>query len=170
MIISCPECSGRFRIDSTALGAAGRTVRCGKCAHTWLQAPPDSEAGAGPAEAADPQPAADAGAPADADQAIDRDAPGESDEDDTSVRAHRRNRAPVVAEATNRWQVFAAWAGLIVVVAGLGAGLFVFRDAIMNTWPETAGLYDGLELAQPGFGLVLAPPSARQAKIDGATK
>ena len=43
MIISCPECSGKFRIDPSALGAAGRRVRCGKCAHTWLQTPPDPE-------------------------------------------------------------------------------------------------------------------------------
>ena len=64
MIISCPECSGKFRIDASALGAGGRTVRCGKCGHTWLQTPPDSsadsQAGTGPGNATDPVPA-DAG-------------------------------------------------------------------------------------------------------------
>ena len=39
----------------------------------------------------------------------------------------------------------------------------------MNAWPETAGLYDRLDLAQPGFGLVLAAPRAHQTKIDGTT-
>ncbi len=38
----------------------------------------------------------------------------------------------------------------------------------MDTWPETARLYDRLDLAQPGFGLVLAAPRAHQTKIGDA--
>lgn len=44
MIISCPECRTKFCIDPSALGVGGRTAGCGKCAHIWLQAPPDREA------------------------------------------------------------------------------------------------------------------------------
>jgi predicted Zn finger-like uncharacterized protein len=189
MIISCPECSGKFRIDASALGAGGRTVRCGKCGHTWLQTPPDpsadsqagTEIGPGIGNATDPVPA-DAGSrgqagEADAldedggesDEAIDWDAPAERDDDDIRVRARRRGGSAVAAQAKSRWPAVAAWAGLVVVVAGLGAGLLVFRANVMNTWPETSGLYDGLDLARPGFGLVLAPPRARQTEIDGAT-
>ena len=73
MIISCPECGGKFRIDSSALGAGGRTVRCGKCAHTWLQAPPDSDAG--------PVSAADAGSRGDAEYAV----AGDTDADDADT-------------------------------------------------------------------------------------
>ena len=83
MIISCPECRGRFRIDPSALGAGGRTVRCSKCAHTWLQVPPDPEAGTVREETTDPVPAADAAALADADDAADGDI--DSDETDKAI-------------------------------------------------------------------------------------
>ncbi len=178
MIVSCPECGGRFRIDPSALGAGGRTVRCGKCAHTWLQAPPGPEAGTGREKATDPVPAA----PADADhaadgdidadeidEAIEWDAPAVRHDEGPPVRARRRSRPAAAADATSRWPAVAAWAGLVLVVGGLAGGLFEFRDRIMNAWPETAGLYDRLDLAQPGFGLVLAAPRAHQTKIDGTT-
>lgn len=173
MIISCPECEGKFRIEAAALGADGRTVRCSKCAHTWLQTPPRPEAEPAPGGAADPAQAAAetnaVGKDADGDDAVDWDAPAEIDDDDGPIRARRQTRPASVDGPTGRWPAVAAWAGLVLVIGGLGAGLYVFRDDVMNTWPETAGLYDRLDLAQPGFGLVLAVPRARQTKIDGAT-
>ena len=103
MIISCPECGGKFRIDPSALGAGGRTVRCGKCAHTWLQAPPDPEAetvreeGTDPAPAADVVPSANNEIGADGDigadetgRSIDWDAPAVREDEDVPARARRR--------------------------------------------------------------------------------
>ena len=40
MIVSCPECAARFEVGPTALGPAGRKLRCGKCAHVWMQPAP----------------------------------------------------------------------------------------------------------------------------------
>ena len=40
MIVSCPECAARFEVDPPALGPTGRKVRCGKCAHVWMQPAP----------------------------------------------------------------------------------------------------------------------------------
>ncbi len=182
MIISCPECRGRFRIDPSALGAGGRTVRCSKCAHTWLQVPPDPEAGTVREETTDPVSAADAAALADADdaadgdidadqtdKAIDWDAPAARDDEGVPVHARRRNRLTAATDSASRWPAVAAWAALVLVVVGLAAGLFAYRDSIMNTWPDTAALYDRLDLAKPGFGLVLAAPRAHQTEIDGTT-
>jgi predicted Zn finger-like uncharacterized protein len=38
VIISCPRCATGFALPEEALGEAGRRVRCGSCAHVWLQA------------------------------------------------------------------------------------------------------------------------------------
>ncbi|WP_250847897.1 MJ0042-type zinc finger domain-containing protein, partial [Escherichia coli] len=41
MLIVCPSCATAFRVTTTALGDAGRQVRCARCRTIWL-ATPDS--------------------------------------------------------------------------------------------------------------------------------
>lgn len=37
MILNCPSCSAKFMVSAEAFGYAGRTVKCGKCGHSWFQ-------------------------------------------------------------------------------------------------------------------------------------
>jgi predicted Zn finger-like uncharacterized protein len=39
MILTCPSCATRYYADDSSIGAAGRSVRCAGCAHTWFVEP-----------------------------------------------------------------------------------------------------------------------------------
>lgn len=39
MIISCPSCETRFKVDGARLAADGTKVRCSKCGHVWRTMP-----------------------------------------------------------------------------------------------------------------------------------
>ena len=36
MIITCPNCNKKFKIDSTLIPEDGRDLKCGSCDHVWL--------------------------------------------------------------------------------------------------------------------------------------
>jgi predicted Zn finger-like uncharacterized protein len=74
MLLVCPSCLTRYVVPDSAIGPAGRQVRCASCRHSWFQDGPSTaptppiapvvaqviEQAAAPAEMADAAPPADA--------------------------------------------------------------------------------------------------------------
>lgn len=56
MILSCPACRTRYVVPDSAIGSAGRQVRCANCKNSWFQEP--AAGGSGTDTLADPAPAA----------------------------------------------------------------------------------------------------------------
>jgi predicted Zn finger-like uncharacterized protein len=117
MIVTCSACKTRYLTDPAALGAIGRMVRCAKCGHTWMQAPP-----------------------ADSPRRVDVISPASGQPDLSPPRFNLP--APYVPPRRRRSRlrtVLAVAAAVVIVV--VGAGYFA-RSEIIETWPQAKRVYD----------------------------
>lgn len=168
MIITCPSCSTRYKLDPAQFGPDGRRVRCTKCAHVWTEMPADDLPRAIPAEAA-PDPSTDAGAQAAAGESPPRLDAGERMTPPPAARSARAAAQHRAQEKTGRrWR--AGWLVLILVVASLGVSLVLARESVIRAWPPAERLYTllGIEGPRPGAGLNIKVTEHRQ-DMDGKT-
>jgi predicted Zn finger-like uncharacterized protein len=171
MILSCPSCGARFRIDAAKLGSVGRRVRCASCRHTWHALPADGTE-AQPAEGAraaraegaaayrdrqaaqqraEAEPPSAAEAPADS--RVERAGPSETGAAEGTPagsaagdvgafeRTLRAGRGQAERSRTGAGGTALGWVLLLLVLVGLAAGLWQFRGAVVARVPEAAQLY-----------------------------
>lgn len=159
MIVKCSECAARYLIDPAALGAEGRVVRCGKCAHSWVQIPNEVTETAEPTSAEEPVFAVPPPP-----------RPGEQPQGGggqrrrgSNVPALRRHRRP------SRLRARAAWLALFVVVGAIVGGATHYRPQVLETWPAAERLYEavGFPSEPPGFGLSLVNVKFDQKTAEG---
>lgn len=142
------------------LGSAGRNVRCGSCGHSWHQMPPD-EVPELELEDEDP-PAAEAGAGIRLDPTLDK-----LDEQRKRVVARR----PAAAARDRPSAQAVGWILLLLVVAGLLAGVWFGREQIMAWAPGTVRFYEMAGLhALIGDGLELRDVVSERRVVEGESR
>lgn len=137
MIITCPACATRYLTDPALLGPTGRVVRCAKCRHSWMQAPP-----------------------VDMPQRLDVPIPPRM----TPPGPHSGLPARVEEKKPRRagWLVFLFL--LIGVLAGAG---YLYRAEIATRLPQVAGLLDMFESTPPGAGLEFSNVNFVRRQVEG---
>jgi predicted Zn finger-like uncharacterized protein len=153
MIVSCPNCATRFDVPESALGAAGRKVRCSSCAHLWRQHADGSVEELPQAGAVEPMPVAEPW-PEPAPQ-------GDlhADREEPPPRRRRFGRDPVaddqIAPRRRRRRVLVA--GLLLLIVGaIAAGTLLLRKDD-GTGPSLIGRLAAMfQTAReaPGEGLI----------------
>lgn len=164
MILTCPNCSTRYSVDGSKFPAAGRTVRCAKCGHSWHQAPeaPEPEAAPIPEPEAAPAPAAAEAQP--------EPAANPYPVNPTSTRAFAPAATTAAAPRAPlgpKLAVVAGWAGLILVVLLIALSAVRYRQDIAVIWPQSAGVYSSLGLKVNASGIDFRQVDYRRESEDG---
>jgi len=182
MIISCPECAAKFLVDAAALGATGRMVRCGKCAHTWPETPPETvseDSGATTDDETPPPQDPSPDSEIDDEDDLESDSPFDPefepnpDPDSAGCDGYPAGiRRGVPALPRKRKSIVARmiWFLLILLLLGAGGGGVLFQNHILETWPVIKRLYDlaGLIREPLGVGLNLVNVKFSQLGAKGA--
>jgi predicted Zn finger-like uncharacterized protein len=163
MILTCPSCDTRYAVDGSKFPAAGRTVRCAKCGHSWHQAAEAPEEII-PDSAAPPEPQAQShGA------AVEAPAADSYPVNPSPTRAY----APISAAPEPRrplgpkLAVVAGWVGLIVVVLLIAVSAVRYRQDIAVIWPQSAGVYSSLGLPVNASGIDFRQVRYQRENEDG---
>jgi predicted Zn finger-like uncharacterized protein len=157
MILTCPTCASRYRIDETKLGPQGRTVRCAGCGESWRAEPLAEPLQLTPELVApnfvEPDPAVDVsagGAEPDLAETPAEELPKVFRQ---KAEAKRRTRAAMTAGVV--------WGGMSASLALLMLAAVVFRVQVVQLWPRTAGAYAAVHLTVNPLGV--APDNVQAA-------
>lgn len=161
MIITCPSCSSRYKVDPAKFGDGGRKVRCSNCDHVWRVLPPDDLPRRLTAEPS----LSSAGAQNSA-METGSGRPGRAGRRTEAVARPASSGRPG-QKATGR-RSRAGWVALVVFMAALVAGVVLGREAVVQAWPPAARLYSalGLQPALPGAGLDIRITSHDRTVVD----
>lgn len=143
MILDCPACGARYRLPDDAIPPEGKTVRCARCKHSWVELGqplddgPAAELRPGYAVALDALfttpantgPARAAAAASEADSAVDAANPTGSAAPAVSAEAGSPTDALSPAPSRRRWLWLVSL--LLLIVLALGAAAVLTRAGVL---------------------------------------
>lgn len=132
MILTCPSCETQYFADDSTIGDSGRSVKCAACAHTWHV----HAEGVMPRE---PVEAAAAGAH----QAY-----------RLKLRERRQRQSNLTAASV--------WLIMSILFVVLVSSAVIFRNKVVNIWPESAQAFKLTGLDVNRFGLDFADIDAKR--------
>lgn len=147
MIVTCPSCEAKYRVEESALAARRGRVKCASCGHVWTVEGIAPAPAAGPAPAPAPEPA-----------------PSLQDKPHAAIRARAANRARRTRLAVEG----AGWAGVAASLLVVIAAAFLFRVDVVEAWPRAAGAYAAVGLDVDPVGLAVEELEAELIEADGA--
>ncbi|HEV2677643.1 MAG TPA: DUF3426 domain-containing protein [Aliidongia sp.] len=181
MILTCPACSTRYLVDPAAIGASGRTVRCARCKESWYQdLPADQVVPKVTRPVEQPTPpvmptvsSSFADRPAAEEIAEDEDASSPADTMPSFMGRQDSpfgdRNLPALHKPKRRLSpVLIGWAGLVLIVILLVAGLWFARSPLVAAWPAAGRLYAlaGVPVDASGFGLEVRNLTPAFSKAD----
>ncbi len=189
MIITCPNCSTRFRLNADLLGDAGRNVKCAKCAHRWFADPsqlssePDRTAKPAEAAPAPPPPAPPPPAPPPpAPPPVEENEEAPSDEAETATEEFEEEDefissppipseeeiAQFQAKPPETKSILKWWVLLLVVIVVLVGTVFSLPRYIVALYPPSNKLYMLVGMGGDVLGSGLEIPDYKiESRLDG---
>jgi len=174
MILTCPDCATRYMTKPEAIGPNGRTVRCASCSATWFVAA--EEALKATAQTVQPapipaMPAPPTPAPRRAPRAqlhtegrSVSDPVNKSEPDDfapPSAAGLMRQKTEKKRASRRLMSVGAMWLVTLSILSAGALSAYVFRQDIVESYPQSATLYKAFGVDVANGGLVLLSPSGK---------
>lgn len=176
MILTCPECSTRYKAKKETIGPNGRTVSCNHCSATWFAAAEDELTTPDDLQLADMKAEASAlnekeiTAPLTEDIASQNvaslAAPLKSS--GKSADAIMRDKVDAAKRKARLRTIGLIWLIPLTFIALIALGLIIARETIVDRYPGTAPLYTAVGLKTSVTGLEIESPIIRIARVNGS--
>ncbi|MEP3655263.1 MAG: MJ0042-type zinc finger domain-containing protein [Litorimonas sp.] len=161
MILTCPECSTKYMSKDGTIGPNGRSVRCARCETVWFVPGVDPDALAledNQAVLITPEPDPQQDLPF---------VPKTPSEATVGAHTLLRDKADAEKISKRRRIIRQIWALPILMLLAAAIVVFLKRQAIVETFPRTATIYQAFGIDVKANGLDVRGLTSQRLVVDG---